>query len=70
MQAFYDAVVEGFVTAHHPVHLKAALPAPLLPAAFALGDLALATGFVAFSLASPMALVAVTAVVAGAMARK
>jgi len=63
-QAFYDGVVESFVTAHHPVYLKAALPAPLIPAAFALGDLSLVVGFVAFSLASPMALVAVAAVVA------
>jgi len=63
-QAFYDGVVESFVTAHHPMHLKAALPAPLIPAAFALGDLALAVGFVAFSLASPMALVALAAVAA------
>jgi len=63
-QAFYDDVVESLVTAHHPMHLKATLPAPLIPAAFVLGDLALAVGFVAFSLASPIAIVTVAAVAA------
>lgn len=63
-QAFYDEFIESFVTAHHPEHLKSALPASLIPAAFALSDLALATGFVAFSISSPVVLVALMAVAA------
>jgi hypothetical protein len=62
-QMFYDQLVESFVTAHHPMHLKAILPAPLIPVAFLLGDLAVAAGFVSFFLASPVALVAATAIV-------
>jgi len=63
-QAYYDALVEPLVTAAHPKHLKDALPAALYPAAFFTADLALAVGFVAFSIASPVAAVAVIAVVA------
>lgn len=58
-QAYYDAVVEPVVTAHHPLHLKAALPAPLLPAAVLLGDLLISAGFVAFILACPVAIASV-----------
>jgi len=69
-QAYYDAVIEPLVTKAHPKHLKAALPAPLLPAAFLFGDLALASGFAGFALASPMVLVAAAAVALAAKARK
>jgi len=62
-QAYYDAVIEPLVTRAHPKHLKVALPAALYPAAFLAGDLALAAGFGAFVLASPMAAVAMIAVV-------
>jgi len=70
VQEYYDALIEPLVTRAHPVHLKAALPAPLLPAAFLLGDLALSAGFVGFALASPMAAVAAIAAVLVAKARK
>jgi len=69
-QKYYDALIEPFVTAAHPKHLKAALPAALYPAAFLAGDLALAAGFGAFALASPTALAAVVATVALCKARK
>ena len=64
-QAFYDNVLEAFVMRHHPIRLKEALPAPLLPAVFLLGDLVLAAGFTVFCLASPLlAIVATTVVIA------
>ena len=52
------------------MHAQAALPAALYPAAFLAGDLALAAGFGAFALASPMAVAAVVAAVALHKARK
>jgi hypothetical protein len=63
-QAYYDALIEPLVTAAHPKHLKAALPAALYPVAFLAADLALAAGFGAFALASPVAVAAMIAVVA------
>merc|ERR1712183_480556 len=66
-QAYYDALIEPLVTRAHPKHLKTALPAVLYPAAFLLGDFALAAGFAVF--ASPLAFV-VPAVALAAKARK
>jgi hypothetical protein len=63
-QGYYDALIEPLVTKVHPKHLKAALPAALVPAAFLAADLALSAGFFAFSLALPMAMAAAIAVVA------
>jgi len=51
-QNYYDAVIEHVFNRFHPVHLKAALPPSLVPAAFLLGDLAVATGFVAYHMFS------------------
>jgi len=69
-QAYYDALIEPLVTRAHPKHLKAALPASLVPAAFVAGDLALSAGFFGFALASPVSAVAAIAVIAAAKARK
>ena len=69
-QAYYDALIEPLVTKAHPKHLKAALPAPLVPAAFLVGDLAVASGFFGFALASPMVLVAAAAVAVAAKAAR
>jgi len=63
-QAYYDALIEPLVTIAHPKHLKAALPTALYPVAFFAGDLALAVGFGAFALASPIVIAAVVAIVA------
>jgi len=63
-QSYYDSVIESFVTRHHPIHLKAALPTSLLPVAFLLGDLAVAAGFVGFNLASAKGLIALAAIAA------
>jgi len=60
-QAYYDSIIEDFTRLHHPTDLKAALPDALVPAAFVLGDLAVSAGFVAFSLASPTAAMALLA---------
>jgi len=69
-QAYYDALIEPLVTAAHPKHLKKTLPAPLLPAVFLAGDLALSVAFVAFALASPVAAVAAAAAIAAIVAAK
>ena len=69
-QAYYDALIEPLVTKAHPKHLKAALPASLVPVAFLAGDLAVSAGFAAFALASPLAVVAAAAVFLAAKARK
>jgi len=66
-QAYYDALIEPLVTKAHPKHLKAALPAPLLPAAFLVGDLAVSAGFAAFALASPLGVAAVAVLLAAKM---
>jgi len=66
-QAYYDALIEPLVTKAHPKHLKAALPAPLLPAAFLVGDLAVSVGFAAFALASPLGVAAVAVLLAAKM---
>jgi len=63
-QQYYDTAIEAFTAAHHPMHLKAALPAPLVPFAFLFADVALSAGFLAFAAASPAALVAVGLAVA------
>ena len=66
-----EEIIEPLVTKAHPKHLKAALPAPLLPVAFLAGDVALSAGFVAFALASPVAALAATAaIVVAAKSRK
>ena len=69
-QKYYDALIEPLVTVAHPKHLKATLPAALYPVAFLAGDIALAAGLVGFSLASPMAVAAVFAMVALRKVRK
>ena len=69
-QAYYDALIEPLVTRAHPKHLKATLPASLVPVAFLAGDLAVSAGFVGFALASPLAAVAAAAVFVAAKARK
>jgi len=61
VQAYYDALIESLVTRAHPKHLKSALPTPIVPVAFLIGDLALSAGFVTFSIASPVAAVATIA---------
>ena len=65
-QAYYDAVLEPFFTAHHP----ARLPSHLIPLAFLLGDVAVSAGFVGFAIVSPKALVALAAVAAAAALAK
>jgi len=65
-QAYYDATLERFFQSTSPflVSLKASLPTPLVALAFVVADLAVSLGFVAFSLASSQALVALAAVAA------
>ena len=66
-QAYYDAMLEPFFTAHHP----ARLPSCLVPLAFLLGDVAVSAGFVGFALTSSKALVSLAAVfVVAALAKK
>eukprot|EP00316_Scyphosphaera_apsteinii_P023952 CAMPEP_0119346102 /NCGR_PEP_ID=MMETSP1333-20130426/107833_1 /TAXON_ID=418940 /ORGANISM="Scyphosphaera apsteinii, Strain RCC1455" /LENGTH=339 /DNA_ID=CAMNT_0007358601 /DNA_START=146 /DNA_END=1165 /DNA_ORIENTATION=+ len=62
-QAYYDAFVEPLVTRAHPKHLKAVLPAPLIPATFLVGDFTLAAGFFTFYVASPLTIVTVAVMV-------
>jgi hypothetical protein len=69
-QNYYDAVVEGFVNRHHPVHLKDALPQAALPVAFFLGDLAVSAGFVGYNLASAEGLAALAVIVCAVKAMK
>ena len=69
-QAYYDALIEPLVASAHPKHLKAALPAFLVPAAFLVGDLALTVGFLAFSMGFPIAIAAAVAVAVAAKVRK
>jgi hypothetical protein len=63
-QDYYDAFLEPLFSRAPPKHLKAAMPAVLYPAAFLVGDVTLTAGFIAYTLASPMALVAAVAAVA------
>jgi len=65
-QNYYDAVLEDFVTRHHP----ATLPKATMPVAFILGDLAVSAGFVLFNLASAKVLGALAAIACTAAAAK
>lgn len=65
-QNYYDAVLEDFVTRHHP----ATLPKAAMPVAFILGDLAVSAGFVLFNLASAKVLGALAAIACTAAAAK
>merc|ERR1711935_472476 len=63
-QAYYDAHLERFFqfTSSSLVQLKGVLPAPAVAAIVIASDLAIVTGFVAFSLASVQALLALAAI--------
>jgi len=65
-QNYYDAVLEDFVTRHHP----ATLPKAAMPVAFILGDLAVSAGFVLFNLVSVKVLGALAAIACTAAAAK
>ena len=65
-QNYYDAVLEDFVTRHHP----AAIPKAALPVAFILGDIAVSAGFVWFNLASAKGFYAFAAIACTAAAIK
>jgi len=71
-QAYYNAALEQFFQSTSPelMRMKAVLPAPVVALIFVVADLALAAGFVAFSLASVKSLVALVGLAAALKSRK